>query len=80
MEAKMTWEEMKKQFPNEWLLIVNFEVDPQGHLIAGMVERHSSKKDEVYFPPYLEQDAAFRYTGESTFAGLRSHVEYHHHF
>ena len=78
MGQKMTWEEMKQHFPNEWLVIVDFEVDNSGHLVAGVVERHSPKKHEVYRLPVRQQSTAFRYTGESTFSGLRSHAETHH--
>ena len=78
MGQKITWEEMKQQFPNEWLVIVDFDVDDSGHLLAGVVERHSPQKQEVYRLPARQQSTAFRYTGESTFSGLRSHAETHH--
>jgi ribulose bisphosphate carboxylase small subunit len=78
MDRKMTWEEMQQQFPNEWLRIIDFDVDESGHLVAGIVDRHSKQKDVVYRPPALQKPTAFRYTGESTFAGLRSHAQTHH--
>ncbi|MCP4398203.1 MAG: hypothetical protein GY801_13025 [bacterium] len=78
MDKKMTWEEMQQQFPDEWLRIINFDVDESGHLVAGVVDRHSPEKSAVYRPPTLRQPTAFRYTGESTFSGLRSHAETHH--
>ncbi len=78
MGEKLTWPEMTKQFPDEWLLIVDFELDASGHLLAGVVERHSKEKDEVYRPPKIDRSTAFRYTGESAFAGLRSHAKKHH--
>lgn len=80
MPNKMTWEEMKKNYPNEWLMITNFEVDPYGHLTGGIVFRHSPQKDDVYAPPKLNEPVAFRYTGESSFLGWRSHVEHSHSF
>jgi hypothetical protein len=75
MRKRMTWEDMKKEYPDEWLLIVDFESDNSGHIIAGIVERHSKEKDDVYRLPALNRSTAFRYTGESDFAGLRSHAE-----
>ena len=78
MGKKMTWEDMKKQFPNEWLLITDFELDESGHLVAGIVDRHSKDKEVVYRLPALDRSTAFRYTGESTFAGLRSHAKKRH--
>lgn len=80
MEQKMTWTEMKKQYPDEWLLVVDYEVDKSGRLVSGVVLRHSKSKDEVYALPAPRQDMAFRYTGESTFAGLRSHATHDHAF
>jgi hypothetical protein len=76
MNQRMTWEEMKKAYPDEWLLITDYETDESGHVIAGVVERHSSDKDEVYRRPALNKDTAFKYTGISTFRGWRSHAEH----
>lgn len=76
MAQRMTWEEMKKTFPDEWLLITDYETDQHGHVIAGVVERHSAEKDEVYRLPTIKKSSAFKYTGESTFRGWRSHAEH----
>lgn len=77
MGTKMTWEEMKKAFPNEWLLITDYERDERGNIIFGIVERHSTEKDDIYQLPTVKKSAAFEYTGESTFRGFRSHAEHH---
>ena len=69
MPQKMTWEEMKKAFPDEWLLITDYETDKYGNVSIGIVERHSADKDEVYRLPAVDKNCAFRYTGESTFPG-----------
>ncbi len=78
MKEKMTWDEMKNKFPDQWLLIIEYELDPSGHLISGVVNRHSKDKDHVYRLPALNQSTAFRYTGKSTFGGLRSHAKKDH--
>lgn len=79
MERKMTWDEMKREFPNEWLLIVDYDTDKSGHVLEGVVARHSAEKDEVYRLPALDKPSAFKYTGESTFpGGWRAHAEHHH--
>lgn len=76
---KMSWYEMKRLFPEEWLLIVDFEVDNSGAIISGVVERHSKSKDDVYRLPQVRKNSAFKYTGESTFpGGWRVHVEHNH--
>lgn len=74
MAEKMTWSDMKKTFPDEWLLITNFDLDKYGRIVAGIVHRHSKEKKVVYQLPALNEPTAFRYTGKSTFAGLRSHA------
>jgi hypothetical protein len=70
----MTWTEMKQTFVSEWLLITDFDLDKSGHLIAGVVGKHSKDKEEVYQLPAVNQPTAFRYTGASTFAGWREHA------
>lgn len=78
MGERMTWEEMTVAYPDEWLLIVDYETDTSGHLLAGVVERHGCK-DEVYRLPAVDKDCAFKYTGESTFpGGWRAHVLFDH--
>ncbi len=75
MGKKITWDTMKKTFPNEWLLITDFDLDQSGHIIAGIVKRHSQNKDDIYRLPALNKSTAFRFTGESSFGGLRSHAK-----
>ena len=76
-QKRIRWEEMKKAFPDEWLMIVDCEDDKSGYLISGVVERHSKEKDDVYFPS-PNKDCALLYTGESTFpGGLRSYAYRH---
>lgn len=78
MKKTLTWDEMKSIFPREWLLITDFILDPSGHIIRGVVARHSVEKDEVYRLPALNKPSAFKYTGESTFpGGWRAHAKYH---
>lgn len=74
MGRKMTWEEMKKAFPDEWLRIVDYEFDDYGEIKIGTVVYHSSSKEDVYSQPLTGSSEAFWYTGESTFSGLRSHA------
>ncbi len=79
MAQKMSWEEMKRVYPDEWLMIVDYETDKSGHLLSGVVERHSRDKGDVYRLPAVDKDCAFRYTGECQFpGGWRAHAECHH--
>ncbi len=78
LNKKTTWEEMKRKYPDEWLLIIEYDSDESGHLLSGIVARHSPEKDEVYRLPGLNQSSAFKYTGKSTFpGGWRARAEYH---
>lgn len=78
MKQKMTWDEMKRAFPDEWLLVTSYESDEYGNVILGIVERHSKDDQEVFRPPAPKKSCAFIYTGESTFpGGWRAHAELH---
>ena len=77
MKEKLSWQEMKRRYPNEWLVIVDYETDEAGRVIAGVVERHSPNMEEAALPPAVGRDTAFYCTGESTFRGLRSHAHRH---
>jgi len=39
---------MIKLYPDEWLLIVDFDLDSSRRISNGKVERHSKDKNEVY--------------------------------
>jgi len=78
MAQKMTWQEMKEAFPDEWLLVTDYESDKYGNVTIGVVERHSQDKSEVFRLPALKKSCAFVYTGESTFpGGWRAHAQLH---
>ena len=79
MGQKMTWEEMKQTFPDEWLLIIDCEHDDSGHLISGVVARHSKDDQEVFRLPSLKKSCAFKFTGECQFpGGWRAHATHNH--
>lgn len=78
MGQRMNWEEMKSHYPDEWLLVTDFELDEFGEVIQGVVERHSQEMNDIANPPLIDRNTAFCYTGESTFAGLRSHAHHDH--
>jgi hypothetical protein len=75
MENRKTWVEMRSEFPDEWLLITDIERDEYGNFKSGVVVRHSHDQEPVYRKPLLDKPTAFRYTGESSFSGLRCHVQ-----
>ncbi len=75
MATRKTWYEMERDYPDEWLLISEMERDDLGRFKSGVVERHLKVKEKVYCKPALNKPTEFRYTGESTFSGFRSHVQ-----
>ena len=74
---RLSWEEMKARYPDQWLLIVDYETDDSDRLVSGIVEYHSSDMHQVARAPAQGDRIAFRYTGESTFRGLRSYAHRH---
>lgn len=44
MSEKLSWEEIKKRYPNEWVELVDFEEDEDGYLINGVVICHNANK------------------------------------
>ena len=41
-------EEIKKKYPNEWLLIIDYEVDEFMNVKKGKLVFHSKSRDEVH--------------------------------
>jgi len=70
MGEKLTWNEMKNRYPDEWLLIIEIDLDETGHLKSGIVKCHSKSKKDIYDEPVQTKSIAFRYIGESNFSGL----------
>ena len=74
---RLSWQEMKQRYPDQWLLIVDYETDDSDRLVSGVVEHHSEDMHQVAQAPAESDCIAFRYTGESTFRGLRSYAHRH---
>lgn len=67
MGDKMTWNEMKRTYPNEWLAVVNYTSNESGD-VDGEVAYHSNDKDDFYrhAKAVVAQygGMAMRYTGD----------------
>ena len=48
MNAMLTFQEIKKRYPGEWLLVGEPELDSSLKLIAGEVLAHSPSRDDIY--------------------------------
>ena len=71
--STQTWEQMRAQFPEQWLLILEFDTDEFGQISTGLVQSHGDRISDLAKPPEGVTNMALRFTGESTFTGLRSH-------
>jgi len=62
---RMTLDEIKKAYPEEWVLIAHPETDDGLHLLGGIVLTHSKPRDEEYEAlKRCSGHHAVRFTGE----------------
>jgi hypothetical protein len=64
-ETKLTWEQMKKMYPNQYLEIVDFETDK--FVASGVVLAHGKSISDFPPPPLDRSMIAIEYMGESTY-------------
>jgi hypothetical protein len=62
----MTWEEIRQQYPDEWVLIEFTELDAELKVVKGEVIAHSPHKEEIYkqLPDLENERIAIEFTGE----------------
>ena len=48
MSAVLTYDEIKQQYPDEWLLIADAQMDDEMNILRGKVVAHSKDRDVVY--------------------------------
>ena len=62
---RMTVEEMRQKYPDEWLFIVNCEHSKNTELLSGRVLVHSKSRADIYDAlGRYKGGAAIRYTGK----------------
>jgi hypothetical protein len=64
MADKLTWDEIKGKYPDEWVVLVDYELDPDEEVTAGTVLAHSRNKADLKQALSRPDDAAFLYTGD----------------
>ncbi|MBI4864646.1 MAG: hypothetical protein HY815_30980 [Candidatus Riflebacteria bacterium] len=68
MDEKLTWEEIKKKYPDEWVILLDYEDDPAGaDVLSGIVFAHSSDERELLDSTKLAltgKERAILYTGD----------------
>lgn len=62
----MKWEDIKKNFRDQWVLIEVDKVDKSFNLLEGKVLAHSKDKDEIYqkLLQIKPKEFSIEYTGE----------------
>ena len=61
---RMTLEEIEQKYPDEWLLIVDCEINENTELLSGVVAVHSKSRDDIYeVSERYKGGAAIHYTG-----------------
>lgn len=62
----MTIEAIKKEYPNEWVLIEYEQIDNEFHVKTGCVIAHSPIKEEIYklLMKMKDKNIAIEYTGK----------------
>ncbi|HEX2572499.1 MAG TPA: hypothetical protein VH877_23330 [Polyangia bacterium] len=71
--TRMTWEDIKRAYPDEWVLLVDVDADPSiPRVRGGKVAGHSKSRKEVLASTWLPPGSgwALKYTGRPTGADL----------
>jgi len=62
---KLTWDEIKKRFPDEWVVLVDYDWPDDADVQAGVVWAHGRDHDEVCDRSRaVPSPFAIRYTGQ----------------
>lgn len=65
MPDKLTWDEIKKRFPDEWVVLVDYSFNDNEDLTDGVVYAHGPERAQVYASASQgPKRTAVRYTGE----------------
>ena len=67
MDEKLTWEEIKARYPDQWVELIECEWDEtEPDPRNGIVRRHAKKRKEIHeqFMKDPVDDSAIVYTGE----------------
>jgi hypothetical protein len=64
----LSWDEIRKRYPDEWVILVDYSCDDNEDIIAAVVYDHSPDRDELYTrcaqDPNHPRSVAALFTGE----------------
>ncbi len=68
----LTLTEIRQHYPNQWVLVINPQLDSNLNLIKGEVIYHTSDKQDLYDHLDLcgDYNSALEYTGDDSNLGL----------
>jgi len=68
MSEKLTWDEIKRRFPEEYVILVDYDFDENEDLVSGVVFAHGRDRaeacDQCQRAAIKPNPIAVRYTGE----------------
>lgn len=65
MAGKKSWDEIKATYPDEWVILVDLDVNDTTDVTAGRVYNHSPDKDYIHEQQLLvRENTAVLYTGK----------------
>lgn len=77
MGERLSWKEIEKKYPDEWVLVVDLDMGEMGSIEEATLIAHSKNKEEIFSYPIEAERVGLLFTGESQFRGFRSHAEHH---
>lgn len=75
MTERLSWAEIEKKYPNEWVLIEDIEEAENGVIAAATVAFHSTSKDAVYDHPTNSKHFGIMFTGEGNYRNWRDYED-----
>lgn len=75
MNEKLTWDEIKRRYPDEWVALVDYEWPEMRHVTEGVVYAHSPSRDELHKLQRGLTDAAILFTGKKRGCALLAAVD-----
>jgi hypothetical protein len=75
MADKLTWDEIKAMYPDEWVALTDVEWPDMGAITAGVVYAHSSSRAELLQQQKHLKSAAILWTGKKRGVALMAAVD-----
>ena len=64
MDERLSWEEIKKRFPNEWVCLVDVDRPNMGHVVSGVVYAHDPQHNVLLEKQKHLEFAGIHWTGK----------------